>query len=525
MKKLHPVIAISLAGLIAVSVAGCRKTAQNAAIEGAPEGGAVIYSVFSDPMVIWDPSDTLSDEVIVFQNVYETLLRYDFHEQRFAPILAEQYEKSADGLEWTFKLRDGVRFHTGNTLTAEIVKKSIERLIERGMGAIELWDCLDEITVVDPLTVRFKLKFADDFEHLVSSAYGAYIFDVDAAEQHGEEWFSEGNDAGSGPYMVQRWTPDAEVVLAWFPDYWGGWHKRNFGMIVFKTTPEATTRELQLEGGDADIAAGLLPEQLAVVRTNSKFVVDDAEKFENLTLQMNTKKAPLNDVRVRKALAWAIPYEDIIMMMEGMARQSYGYIPQGLWGHDKSLFTYSYNPEEARRLLAEAGVGKLSLTLTYVASDDTERQVAEIMKSSFASVGIDLRLQAMTWEAQWDLAKTDDISRRQDLFLTLYWPTYADPYNLISMGYRTEEAINLNLSYYSNSEFDEIIDRARRIAGTNREEAVSLYKRAQEILIRDVPGVALFDTNGAFGIRKNFAGHKANPYYTGVVFFYNTWRE
>ncbi|MDR2510570.1 MAG: ABC transporter substrate-binding protein [Spirochaetaceae bacterium] len=505
---------------------GCKKQAQTAGSGVSPEGGVAIYSVFSDPMVIWDPSDTLSDEVIVFQNVYETLLRYNFSEKQYDRVLAESYFRSEDGLLWTFKLRNGVKFHSGGELNAGMVKRSIERLLERGYGAIELWDCLSEINIIDDFTVEFKLNFADNFEQIVSSAYGAYIFDVDAAEANGEAWFEEGNDAGSGPYKILRWTGGVETALVWFPEYWGGWHEKNFSTIVFKVTPEATVRQLQLETGEVDISMGLLSEQLEALRKDPDIFIEDADKFENLTLLFNTEKPPLSDPMVRRAIAYAIPYEDIVdKVMLGNARKARGYVPRGLWGHDENLFSYAQDKAMARRLLTSSGAAGSQLTITYVAEDETERQVAEILRTSLAEIGLNLRLQGMPWDAQWDRAKAPNPSDRQDLLLILFWPTYADPYNLLSMAYKSEDSINLNLAYYKNEKFDSIIEDARHIAGTDNAGAAALYKKAQEMLIRDVPGIAVFDTKGSLGFRKDFEGHKSNPYYTGVVYFYKTWRK
>jgi peptide/nickel transport system substrate-binding protein len=159
-----------------------------------------------------------------------------------------------------------------------------------------------------------------------------------------------------------------------------------------------------------------------------------------------------------------------------------------------------------------------------VAGDDVERQIAELLQSKFAELGFTLRIQAMPWDAQWDLAKATNPNDRQDLFLIYYWAVYADPYSYLSLAYKTENPIIYNLGYYTNPEFDALLDRAHNIAGSDRSQAIALYKQAQELLIRDVPGIALFDTKGSFGYRADFKGYRSNPYYTGVVFFYDTYR-
>jgi peptide/nickel transport system substrate-binding protein len=524
MKKIIGTV-IFLAALTGVFAGGKNDTSPAPAGQNVPAGGAAVYAVRTEPLIIPDPSDTFSNEIIVFQNVYETLLRYDVKTKNFENLLAESYSKTSDGLTWTFKLRRGIKFHTGGSLSADVVKRSIERTIGRAKGASYIWEAVERITAVDPYTVEFKLKFPEAFENVVASAYGAYIFDVDAVEKNGDDWFTPGRDAGSGPYTIKSWAPAAELVLSYFPDYWKGWDKKNFTNVVFKTIPESNTRQLQLEAGELDITADLLAEQLEIIKRNPRIKVEQAEEFKNLSLEINTLKPPLNNPLVRQALAYAIPYDDIAnKILLGNAEQSSGYLPKGLWGQDPGIFKYSYDINKARELLTQAGVQGGNLTITYVSEDNVERQIAELLQSKFAELGFTLRIQAMPWDAQWDRAKATNPNDRQDLFLIYYWAVYADPYSYLSMAYKSEDQIIYNLGYYANPEFDALLDKAHNTAGIDRGEAVALYRQAQEILIRDVPGIALFDTKSSFGYRADFKGYQANPYYTGVVFFYDTYR-
>jgi peptide/nickel transport system substrate-binding protein len=525
MKKNLMGIVVFLAALTGVFAGGRKDQIPGPTGQNVPTGGTAVYAVHTEPLIIPDPSDTFSNEIIVFQNVYETLLRYDVKNKNFENLLAESYTKTPDGLIWTFKLRRGIKFHTGGTLSADVVKRSIERTITRAKGASYIWEAVERITVIDPYTVEFKLKFPEAFENVVASAYGAYIFDVDAVEKNGDGWFTPGRDAGSGPYTIRSWTQAAELVLTYFPDYWKGWDKKHFTNVVFKTIPESNTRQLQLEAGEVDIAADLLAEQLEIIKRNPNLKVEQAEEFKNLSLEINTLKPPLNNPLVRQALAYAIPYDDIVnQILRRNAEQSSGYLPKGLWGQDPGIFKYSYDINKSRELLARAGVRGGNLTITYVSGDNVERQIAELLQSKFAELGFTLRIQAMPWDAQWDRAKATNPNDRQDLFLIYYWAVYADPYSYLSLAYKTENTIVYNLGYYANPKFDALLDKAHNVAGIDRGEAVALYKQAQEILIQDVPGISLFDTKSAFGYRADFKGYQANPYYAGVVFFYDTYR-
>jgi len=343
---------------------------------------------YSEVMVFWDPSDSFSNEIMAMQNMYETLLHYDPLADDFKPVLATSWDRSEDGLTWTFHLRQGVKFHTGKEMTSADVKGSIERTIQRGQGASFIWDPLDRIETPDDYTVVFHLKYPAPLDLIVSAGYSAYIFDVDVAD---EEWFNAGNDAGTGPYTVESWTQGEQLVLTRFDDYWGGWNDpRQWDKVVFRIVPEAATRRQLMETGQGDFTYGLPPEMVEALRSNANLQVVETPSFQNLLGMLNTEKAPLDDVRVRKALAHAFPYQQVVdHVMQGTARPARGPIPYGMWGHGEDLPQPGYDLDEARRLLAEAGYpdGGFSLVLTYTAGDEVERRAAELYQVELGVAG------------------------------------------------------------------------------------------------------------------------------------------
>src|SRR5690606_1487450 len=140
-KKLLTLIGLLSAVLIFISACGSSSSEDDTDSSssnvgaGGPQGGIATYGAHVDVMVFWDPSDSYSNEIIAMNNMYETLLRYNPETEDFSNVLAESYDVSEHGLTWTFKLREGVKFHTGNEMTAEAAKASFERTIERGKGA------------------------------------------------------------------------------------------------------------------------------------------------------------------------------------------------------------------------------------------------------------------------------------------------------------------------------------------------------------------------------------------------------
>jgi peptide/nickel transport system substrate-binding protein len=487
-----------------------------------------VYVTGSEVVVFWDPSDTFSNEVIFMNDVYETLLRYDPFKDEFEPVLAESYEVSEDGLTWTFHLRKGVKFHTGGEMDAEAVKFSIERTIERGMGASFIWDPVDRIEVTDRHTITFHLKYPAPLDLIASAAYAAFIFDPDFSDH---EWFLEGNDSGTGPYTVESNIGAEMVVLKKFDDYWRGWEKPHFDRIVFKWVPEASTRRMMLEAGEADFTEMLPVTEIEALRGIPGIEIVHTPSFQNLLALFNTAKTeeyPISNPLVRKALAYTIPYDDVIEgVLGGYGRQSRGVIPYGLWGYSERVMQYTFSLETAKALLAAAGYpeGGFKLLLTYVAGDENERRTAELWKSELAKLNVELEIRGMPWEAQVALGHTADPNERQDIFLFYWWPDYAHPHSFLSAMFETLEPPLFNFSYYSNPLYDALINRASELAGINRQEAINLYVEAQNILMADAAGVAIYDMEYLRAKRASLKGYIDNPAYPHVVWWYNCYRE
>jgi peptide/nickel transport system substrate-binding protein len=528
-KKQHFLVALISVFLLltACSNNSQSKSTSGKVTEGKPMGGVATYGSHEDVMTFWDPSDSYSNEIIAMNNMYETLLRYNPKTQTFEKVLADDYEVSKDGLTWTFKLKQGVKFQTGNELTAEAAKASIERTMKRGKGAAFIWDSVKQINIKDKYTLEFVLKYPAALDTVVSSGYAAYIFDAKYAEEKGgEKWFNEGNSAGTGPYKPEKWDRGSQLILTAFDQYWGKWKSNNYQKVVFKTIPEANTRLQMVKGGEL-LFVDQLPNELikSVVGINNITVVQ-TESFQQLVMQLNTKKAPLNNPKVRQAIAYAIPYEEIIKdVLGGMASQSHGNIPKGLWGYDESLTQYHQDLDKAKQLLKEAGVNGGKLTLTYASSDEEERQIAELYKIEFAKIGFDVQLKGMLWDAQWNLAKSTNPNDRQDILFMYWWPDYADPYSFMKNLYVSENEVVFNLAYFNNQKYDSLVDEAQKVSGVDRAKAVSKYKEAQQILVDEVPGVSLYDRKYVRVINNSLGGYEDNPAYPNVVFFHNTFKK
>jgi peptide/nickel transport system substrate-binding protein len=476
----------------------------------------------------WDPIASFSTEAAYLANSYEQLLRINAPDaaEKFTPLLAKSWESSADGKTWTFHLRENVKFHDGEPMNAAAVKASLEAAKDQG-GAAFIWWMLDSVEVVDDLTVKLNLSTAAPMDLIGSSLYAAWIVSPKALEAAAadENFWSDGMSYGTGPYMVESYTPDAEIVFTRNEEYWGGWSDGQYDKVLVQIVPEATTQQQMLEGGEVDLVTRIPIENYATFKDNPDYSYFEEPSFFNYLGYFNTLRPPLDNPKVREALSYAIPYEDIITIgAKGLGTQSRSPVPAGVWPWSPEVGQYTYDLQKAKDLLKEAGYegGGFDLRLTYAAENDTEAAFAPLIKDSFAQIGVNVTTEAIAFNQQWEEAKSDP-ANAQDMFLVLYWPTYSDAGsdNLWSLFYYTEKPF-FNLSYWNSPEYNTVLDEAIAATVTDPAASQAKYIEAMNMLVDQAPGVYLFDTKAVFIIPKHIEGFDYNLNYPFVqYFFYN----
>lgn len=494
----------------------------------AEEMDIAYYAYNSEPILNWDPSVMFSNGIIVLNNVYETLLKFDPETSEFEYVLAESYDVSEDGMTWTFKIREGVKFHDGTDMTAEDVKFSIDRTMELRQGASYIWGAVNGVNVVDDYTVEFTLAYPAPLDLVASSPYASFIMSKDTVEANDDTWFEGGNEAGTGPYVLEDFTMGDEVILSQFTDYWKAWEGEHFEKILIKKVAETSSRRQLIEKGDATITMELPAEDVNALKDYDGVQVIVESSFTNMIGFFNTEKAPLDNENVRKALSYAFPYNDVVQYAAGgYAEQSTGPVPNNHWGHGQDLFQYSYNLDMAKQLLDAEGIkdGELNLLLTYMSGDEAEKKASELYKAELSKIGVNLEVRGMPWESQWEMGMNEDPEERQDIFLMYWWPDIANPYSWLYPLYRSEESPLFNLSYYKNAKFDNMIDAAYEKSSTDIDQASAEFIAAQEILIDDAASFYIYDKNVSWILDKNLRGFKNNPSYPWVVFFYDIYLE
>ncbi len=514
--------------LILTLLVGCGTKSGDANGGGEDSKPKIAYYAYNtEPYIDLDPSVEYSNGIITLHNIYETLTRYDDETQKVEPLLAESWEANEDGTKWTFKIRQDVKFHDGALLNAEAVKKSIDRTIEMNMGAAYIWDAVKEIKVVDEYTLEFYLKYSAPIDLIASAAYAAFIMSPNVVDKD-SGWFNEGNEAGTGPYMIQKVTKGERVILTRFDEYWKGWKENQYDRVVIKKIGESTSRRQLIEKGDAQITASLSTSDVNALKENTNVNVIEAPSWKNVIGFFNTEKAPLDNEDFRKALSYAFPYQDVVEnVRENQALQSYGLIPPGLWGHDETLHQYKFDLDKAKEYLDKSGVklDELSLILTFTSGNEDHRNSAQLYQVNLRKLGIDLDIREMNWDNVWEKSKSKNPQDRQDILFMYWWPDFPSPISWLMSLVHSEEAILFNLSYIKDEKLDQMIKEGDQLSATDRDKAEELFVQVQKEILERAYQMPIYDDKTVWVTTKNFKGFKSNPSYEGVVFFYDTYYE
>lgn len=521
MKKIISIILIT--AILATITTGCsgKKSANN----GDKKPKIAYYAYNTEPYIDFDPSVEYSNGIIVLNNIYETLTKYNVDTQKVEPLLAESWNSNNEGTVWTFKIRQGVKFHDGAVLNADAVKKSIDRTMKLKMGAAYIWDCVKEIKAADENTVEFSLKYPAPLDLIASSGYASFIISPNAVDKE-SSWFNEGNEAGTGPYKVQKITKGEEVILAKFDDYWKGWKDNQFDRVIIKKNAESSSRRQLVEKGEAHVTSGLSTTDIKAMKSASGVEVIEAPSWKNIIGFFNTQKKPLDNADFRKALSYAFPYDQVINdIKEGMALKSYGLIPKGLWGHDESLMQYQTDMDKASEFLQKSGIKTegLKLEMTFTSGNEVLRNMAQLYQVNLKKLGIDLQIHEMNWDNVWEKSKNPNPKDRQDILVMNWWPDFASPMSWMYSLVHSEEKVLFNLSYINDKNLDKLIEDADKASATNKDEAEKMLVDVQKEVLDKAYFVHAFDDKSVWVVNSHFKGFKPNPAYEGVVFFYDTY--
>jgi peptide/nickel transport system substrate-binding protein len=459
-----------------------------------------------------DPAVTVnSGDGTIINLCYDTLTSIDSasSDGRAKGDLAASWSTSPDGLTWVFKIKKGFRFSSGSEVTAQDVVYSFLRVAKIGRAPSQGLFWLKSVTADDPQTVRFALNFPfPALPKILSLTSGAIVDSktVDAHADHGDlgkSWLSE-HCAGSGPYTVQSWLRGQKLTLvtnthaARKPAY--------FERVVFKTVPDASSRREQLAKGDVDLVDTIGAAEAVHYAALPGVALQETDASNTLNfLTLNTKRGPLQDVRVRKAIAAAIDYASIRdRLLKGNAILLNGPIPPGVPGHDADLPQPARNAGLAKSLLTQAGF-RDGLDLSMIVG--TPGPVAELIQSNLADAGIRLHLVSLAPSAL-DSARA---SSDYDIIYDGWIMDFPDPFIFLNLAFASPTAGGVgNFSHYSSPNLDALLQGAMSEADPAKRTA--LYEQAQKIIVGDQPVVLLFSPKSIAAVRQSLTGVRLNPY-------------
>ncbi len=483
-----------------------------------------------------DVQKTSKDYEVPF-NIFDRLVDVEVDadgNSKIVPSLAESWDISDDGLEYTFHLRQGVKFHNGNDFTAEDVAYTFHRMltVEGGVntefidqikGADELLagetDTLEGVEVVDDYTIKVTLK--EPFAGFLASisSPGVSIYDSEATEAAGDQFgMDPAVTVGTGPFEFSSWSFNNQLVLTRNEDYWKG--ASGLPGVVIKIIPDTETQSMMFESGELDIL-------------DLDYAADSADRFTEtypdqivqgprvgiVYFTMNFNKEPFQDVRVRKAVQMSIDRQAILdALYGGRGQVEQGIFPHGLIGFNPDQEEIKYDPEAAKALLAEAGYADgfdMEIAADSSASD-TMTMALEIVSDQLAEVGIRAEIKNYDESTWLETRKSGELGS----FMSTWSADYNDPDNFIYTFFGNEEKTRIRSINYPDTEVMERVAKARTIV--NEDERLAEYKALEEKLIHeDAAWVPMFSRLHLFAVSKRVQGFA--PLWSGLSdqLFYN----
>lgn len=458
----------------------------------------LIYALEDDPLSL-DPceiEDQQSAEVVT--NIFDTLVQYQVGSTEIEPALATAWTTSADGLDWTFKLRQGVKFHDGTLFNAQAVKFSFDRQLADPEKSREMpyadftLGIIQNIKVIDNFTVTFSLKYPyAPFLRNLAMPYCAPIVSEEAVKKYGKDVSS--HPVGTGPFVFGSWEPGRKIVLKANPNYWGG--KPKLDKVIFQVVKGKNVQLNKLAQGTVDIINGLSSNSPAnrFLSDTNKFSVWPSNSLNINYMGFRVDHKPFNDQRVREAVSMAIDRDELVKRLyQGNALVAQGPLPPLVLGYTEELKFYSYNPEKAKQLLREAGYSHDDLSfelLTYSEqrpyNDVGGDRMAEVIKEYLSKIGIKVKIISANWQDH----KNNLSSGKGDAFLYGWLGDNGDPDNFLYPlldGSQIKES-GFNYANYNNPIYNALIEKAQGI--TESSERIRDYALAQQILVADAPWV------------------------------------
>ncbi len=493
--------------------------------EGSPEG---FNPAFYTAGTTFDASS---------QAIYNRLVEFERGTTNIAPALAEDWTISGDGLEYTFKLRKGVKFQTTKGFTptrdfnADDVVFSFLRQLRKDhpyhavsggsyeyFNGMSMPDLLKDVVKVDDHTVKFILNRPEapmianlgmDFASIFSAEY------ADAMMKAGTPEKVDLEPVGTGPFQLVAYQKDAVIRYKAHPDYWAG--KAAIDNLVFAITPDANVRYQKLRAGECHVMPYPNPADLEAMRSDPEINLLQQEGLNVGYLGFNVEKKPFDNKKVRQALNMAINKQAIIdVVFQGAGKVAKNPIPPTIWSYNDEIQDYPYDPEKAKKLLAEAGVKDLKTNIWAMPVqrpyNPNARRMAELIQADWDKVGVKAEIVSFEWGEYLKRSKEGE----HDSVLLGWTGDNGDPDNFLAVLLGCDAVGGSNRARWCHKPFEDLIQKAK--VTSELEDRTKLYKEAQVIFKEEAPWVTTAHAVVFKPVRKEVVDFRINPLGTHVFY-------
>ncbi|MGN0254209.1 MAG: ABC transporter substrate-binding protein [Lachnospiraceae bacterium] len=494
MSKVKGILALCALMTMSIALIGCSG-------DKAKDSSEIVVGIPQDLEDSLDPHKALAagTKEILF-NVYEGLLKPDSQGNNI-PAVAESYTVSEDLMTYTFKLRDGIKFHNGKNVTADDVKYSIDKFAGISDGSeplVSAFSVIEEVNIIDDKTVDVVLNTPD-------TDLPTYLAMVSAAIIPKDNENPDTVAIGTGPYKYVSRSPQENVICEAFDDYWG--EKANIKNVTFKVEANADSIVMDLLGGSIDFYARLTIDQ--VKQLNDEFSVYEGTMNLVQALYLNNNVKPFDDVRVRQALSYATDVDEILdITAEGKGTKiGSSMFPAFGKYYDESLIElYPTDIEKAKELLKEAGYENgFNMTITVPSNYQPHIDVAQVLAEQYKKIGVNAEIQLVEWNS-W----LSDVYTGRDFESTVIGvdASYLAASALLS---RFESTAANNFINFKSDAYDKAYNKTLTTA--DDDERTALYLECEKILADEAANVYIQDLPEYVVLNKKFTGYEFYPLY------------